>query len=1195
MADITPNPQTPDTGAPNTPAAPRTSIGRRLMLLLRFCWRVVLLFFIVVVCALLLIVGSLVTESGRLFWLERALPFVQTPALTVVVDDVRWPRLNQLHIGYALVTQNSKPLVELTGAALHISLSELWQKQLLVHELKAAKVAVYQPPSKDKPARTEPLAFTFSIPKIPPVKVEALVVKSLQLLDFKWPPCRSCKPGALPVGPGALTVQGSAALHWPNPLELEVTITEKGHKAPLLWLEGFSESPESLAINGRIQQRAGGWLGQWLQLPPEQMVEVAISAKGEQKSDGIDIALEQLSAPLFKQKLNLQGRLKLRPELERIDLHELVVNLNQQRHTLRGSVSPALVALGVDIQRFNLALLRPWLPDLEGGIVSAKGQLEWDWNTQHLPAGELDVNSNVRYMQQALNLKSKLALTSTQVEVKRLKANLGEMQLSAKGRIQTNGKPLALTYTLTHVRDGPIRELLPEAIAVQIPQGLSVHVQHLGGLLRGTLQAPHVITDVNILGRYDELPFAIYGNANASLAHADINQLTVEVDDASLKLDGLIDWKSNQTALSGRVRHLSPALAYRYGLNFPPSLVGFLNARWELSGALAKPAVVIDALYQGGYEHQNEVLPFNLALDASAQLGTLDDIALDVNLLNLAVFKRPLVTMKGRVNARDNDFRVVVSRLPVKLLEALGYPVGEGRAEARLRFGGSFTQPTLGGYLSYAETLAVRSATDERTEVPLIWHANVSSEEKDLVIDSSFTLDKTSAGLLSLSLPWHNYLNYALTQSGGNLPTDGSIKANMDTSALQLFMDTDQMTLQGGLEADLTLAGTAQDPVLTGELLLKNGYFKQATTGTVLSDIQIYALAEKQKIKLVTGFARDGEGGTLRLSGHVDWRDVNSNSAVNVALELKDASLVDMPNVKGAVSGKAALVGGKQGMNLTGKLSVLPLHINIDTAPAVAIPEIKVQEVYSEDAEIEARNKLVPTVALDVEVDIDNQAFIRGRGLETELEGKVLISGTAAKPNVAGSFKTVRGEIKLLQKPIKLNEGRAQFSNEAFNFHIPASYHTGDTEINIIVSGNEEEIELDLSSVPTLPQEEILSRLLFGDSVQNISAWQAMSLASAVNKISNGSSFNPLDATRDKLGFDSLSVGQESEDEGGGVNVGVGKYLNERVYLELERSSNPAQPWQGNLKIEITDELRLNSTTASTGKSSAALEWRRDY
>ena len=1187
--------ESPKPEKPSAQPVKPMSFVRKLSLSARFCGRVVLLLLIVVMCTLLLVLGSLATESGRLFWLERALPFAQTPQLAVVLDDVKWPRLNRLQVGYALVAQNSQPVVELTDAAVHISLRDLWEKRLLVHELKAAAMVVYQPEAKAKPARTEPFTFALSIPKIPPIKVETLVVKSLVLRDFRWPPCRRCKADALPVGPGPLRVQGSAALHWPNPLELEVTITEKGHKAPLLWLEGFSDSRESLAINGRIQQRAGGWLGQWLQLPPEQVVELAVSAKGEQKSDGIYVALEQLSAPLFKQRVSVQGNVKISPELQRVDLSALVLNVNEQRHTLSGSVSPEKLALGLDIQRFNLALLQPWVPDLEGGAVSAKGDLTWDWDIKRLPEGELDVNSRVRYLQQSMDVKGKFALTPTLVEVKRLKATLGDMQLSAKGRIHTNNKPLSLTYTLTHVRDGPIRALLPEAIAAKIPEGLSVHAQHIGGLLRGTLQAPLIITDVNILGTYDELPFAIYGNANASLAQADINQLTVEVDDASLKLEGLVDWENNQTALAGQVRHLSPELAYRYGLAFPPGLVGFLNARWEVSGALAKPAIVVDALYQGGYTHQSEVLPFNLALEASAQAGALDEMTLDIKRLKLATFKRPLVTMKGRVNAQQNDLRVVVSRLPVKLLEALGYPVGEGRAEARLHLGGSFTEPTLGGYLSYAEMLAVRSATDERTEVPLIWHANISSEDKDLMIDSSFTLDKTSAGLLSLSLPWHNYLNFVLTQSGGNLPTDGLIQANMDTSALQLFMDTDQMTLQGGLEADLTLAGTAKDPVLTGELLLKSGYFKQASTGTVLSDIQIYAVAEKQKIQLVTGFARDAEGGTLTLSGYVDWHDVNSDSAVNIVLALKNARLVDMPSVKGAVSGDAALKGGMQGMSVTGKLRVQPLNINIDSAPASAIPEIKVLEVYSDDAELEARNKLLPTIALDVEVEIENQAYIRGRGLEAELEGKVLASGTVLKPNVTGSFKTLRGEIKLLQKPIKLNEGRAQFSNESFNFHIPASYDTGDIEINIVVSGNEEEIKLDLSSIPSLPQEEILSRLLFGDSIQNISAWQAMSLASAVNTISNGSSFNPLDATRDKLGFDSLSIGQESEDEGGGVNVGVGKYLNERVYLELERSSNPAQPWQGNLKIELTDEIRLNSTTGSSGKTSGALEWRRDY
>ncbi|HEY7773689.1 MAG TPA: translocation/assembly module TamB domain-containing protein [Marinagarivorans sp.] len=1192
--------QTPDAGAvPNKATEVNTAkrVGAWLWLKrgLRFCWRVALLFLLIVICAIGIAIGSLVTESGRLFWLEKALPLAQTPQFTVVLDNVKWPRLGDLQVGYALVTTGRNPLLEVTEARLRLSIGELWQKRLLVHELSAAALVVYQPEAKPKVPNDEPFTFTLNIPQLPAVKVESLSVKRLQLKGFKWPECRQCETAQKRVGPGALKITGAAALHWPNPLELALTVTENGQKTPLVWLEGHSESRDSLALSGRVQQAPGGWLGQWLRLPKTQAVKVELRAQAAQKGDAIAVQLTELSAPLFKQQLKLSGSVLARPEQQRLELEQLIVGINQQRHLLKGAISPERVALSADIQRFNLGLLQPWLADLEGGILSAKSDLVWDWNTQHLPQGSVDIASNVRYLQQSISLKSRLKLSTTQAQVQQLRASLGDMQLSAKGRVQLNDKPLALTFTATHLRDGPIRELLPPAIAEQIPEALTVHAQQIGGLVRGSLTDPQIIADVNIIGGYMGVPFVIYGNASADKHHADIGQLTVEADDASIALEGLLDWQGNNTDISGSVRHLSPALAYRAELPLPPNLAGFLNAQYQVRGPLTQPDVVLNALYQGGYEHQNVVLPFKLAVEASAKLGALKDIELDVDVMKLSVFKRPLVNIEGQLNARDNDFNVVVSRLPVQLLEALGYPVGEGRAEARLHFGGSFMEPTLGGYISYAEPLAVRAANDERKVVPLIWHANVSSEAKDLRIDSSFTLDKSSAGLLSLTLPWHNYLRYLADPSVGDLPTKGSIKADLDTSAFQLFMDTDQMTLQGNLEADLTLAGTAARPNVMGELLLKNGYFKHAATGSVLSDIQVYAVAEERRINLVTGFARDGEGGTLRAGGYVDWHDVTSASAVKLELTLKDANLVDMPNVKGAASGQIALAGGLQGMAVTGKLNVQPLNINIDSAPAVSIPELDVQEVYGPDAEADANDSRLPEITLDIVIDIENQAFVRGRGLETELEGKVLITGTRANPDIAGSFKTLRGEIKLLQKPIKLNEGRAQFSNSSFNFHIPATYQTGDIEINIVVLGNEEEIDLELSSVPSLPQEEILSRLLFGDSVQNISAWQAMSLASAVNKIRSGSSFDPIDATRDALGFDSLSVGQDSEEDGGGVNVGVGKYLNERVYLELERSSNPAQPWQGNLRIDLTEELRLNSSTASTGKSSAALEWRRDY
>lgn len=1161
----------------------------------RFILHIVLLFFIVVLCAVGVAIASLVTETGRLFWLNKALPLVQTPSFSVVLDDVEWPRLGNVYLGYALVSLGRDPLLELKDAQLRVSLSELLDKRLLVHELSAARLVFYKPPAKPEEPDKEPFIFNFDIPDLPSVKVETLSVKTLLLRGFPWPTCAQCDNPQKTYAPGPLKIVGNAALHWPNPLELELSITEKGHKIPLLNLQAHSETRDSLSLTGRIQQGPGEWLGQWLKLPRSQAIDVNLAAQAEQKDRGIVVELDQLSAPLFEQKIALQGRLMLQPEDSRVELEQLILGVNQQRHTFKGFVSPELVALNADIKKFNLGLLQPWVTDLEGGSLSVKADLSWDWDVKHLPRGDASVTGSVRYAQQMLSLNTRLTLIPEQAEIKMLRANVGEMQLSAKGRVPINDDPMAITFTLTHLRDGPLREVLPAAIADQIPEELSVHAQKVGGLLQGTLKAPHVITDVNIVGNYRSMPFAIHGYASADMDHADIGQLSVEADDARIALEGIIDWRGDMTSVKGEARRLSPSIAYRADLPLPPGLVGSLNARWDLSGPLTQPSVKLDALYQGGYEFEREVLPFKLDIDASAKLGALKDIALDVDVMELSVFKRPLVTMKGQVNARDNNFRVVISRLPTQLLEALGYPIGDGRAEARLYFGGSFTEPTLGGYMSYAEKLAVRSASDERDVVPLIWHANVSSEQKDLLIDSSFTLDKTSAGLMSLRLPWHSYLSYLLNTSGGDLPTKGSVSVDVDTSAFQLFMDTDQMALQGGLEADLTLAGTAARPTLNGELLLKNGYFKQASTGTVLSDIQLYAVAEGQSMDIVTGFARDGESGTLRADGQINWRDLTSDSAIDIELILKDANLIDTANAKGAASGKVSLKGGTEGLTVAGRVNVQPLEINIDSVPAVSIPELDVEEVYEEEVQIDPSQSAMPTIVLDIEIDIENQAFIRGRGLETELEGKVNIAGTASKPDVTGSFKTVRGEIKLLQKPIKLNEGRAQFSNESFSFHIPATYQTGEIQINIVVSGTEEEINLDLTSVPSLPQEEILSRLLFGSSVENISAWEAMSLASAVNKIKNGGGFNPLDATRDKLGFDRLSVGQDSEEDGGGVNVGVGKYLNERVYLELERSSNPAQPWQGNLKIDLTDELRLNSSTGSEGKASAALEWRRDY
>lgn len=91
--------------------------------------------------------------------------------------------------------------------------------------------------------------------------------------------------------------------------------------------------------------------------------------------------------------------------------------------------------------------------------------------------------------------------------------------------------------------------------------------------------------------------------------------------------------------------------------------------------------------------------------------------------------------------------------------------------------------------------------------------------------------------------------------------------------------------------------------------------------------------------------------------------------------------------------------------------------------------------------------------------------------------------------------------------------------------------------------------------------------------------------------------FDPAGGTREILGVDTLTIDTEKDVNGDtGVNLGVGKYLNEKVYLELERTPNPSQPWRGNITIELTPTLTLESSTGgASGIEGFQLKWKRDY
>ena len=113
--------------------------------------------------------------------------------------------------------------------------------------------------------------------------------------------------------------------------------------------------------------------------------------------------------------------------------------------------------------------------------------------------------------------------------------------------------------------------------------------------------------------------------------------------------------------------------------------------------------------------------------------------------------------------------------------------------------------------------------------------------------------------------------------------------------------------------------------------------------------------------------------------------------------------------------------------------------------------------------------------------------------------------------------------------------------------------------------------KLELSSQPTLPQDEILSRLLFGRSVARLTPVQGLRLAAAVDTLRGGGGLSDmLSALRKGLGVDTLDVaGGATAQES---TAKAGKYVSDNVFVEVERGVAEGSG-KARVQVELTPNL----------------------
>lgn len=398
--------------------------------------------------------------------------------------------------------------------------------------------------------------------------------------------------------------------------------------------------------------------------------------------------------------------------------------------------------------------------------------------------------------------------------------------------------------------------------------------------------------------------------------------------------------------------------------------------------------------------------------------------------------------------------------------------------------------------------------------------------------------------------------------------------------------------LSGDVQMNARVSGTLGAPDLVGDARLSDGRFSDSQLGLALQDLSVAATFTQSRAEITELSAVDGEGGTLSGDGSIEFA---GGLSARANAEFQDFRAVDRDDVSAVASGDAVftLSGGEA--SLTGaatieRAEVSPPDSGRPTIPQIEVTEINVPAGVREPDAGETDSGL--TINLDYRVTAPRRIFVRGSNFDTEWGLEVQVGGTVADPQVYGTVRAVRGRADLLGRVFDIEDGVVRLSGDPADarLQLTAVREERDITARIVVSGPVTGPSIDLRSTPSLPPDEVASRILFGEGAANLSGLQAAQLAASLASLSGGGGFDPLGALRQASGLDQLGVRQ---DAAGGTVVSGGRYLTEDVYLELE--SGGAEGPATNIEWELTRRFTLLSRLTADGQAGVALSWRTEY
>lgn len=443
--------------------------------------------------------------------------------------------------------------------------------------------------------------------------------------------------------------------------------------------------------------------------------------------------------------------------------------------------------------------------------------------------------------------------------------------------------------------------------------------------------------------------------------------------------------------------------------------------------------------------------------------------------------------------------------------------------------------------------------------------------------------------------------NLALTGQAplGAGPLQLHANGSVDLALLDPLLSAQGRRAKGRVTLDAAIAGTAAAPRLSGEAQLTGGELQDFTQGLRITGLAATLRAEGDTLRIASLTGRAGPG-SIAANGTIGI--LAPTLPVDLVVTLRNARPLASDQINADLDADLTVKGAVQtGLQAAGRIVVRRAELQI---PSTIPASVAVLNVRRPGDKPPAPPRPAAPIGLDLVIDAAQQVFVRGRGLDAEMAGSLRIRGASTAPQVNGGLEMRRGAISLAGTTLTFTRGKVGFDGAGVSGKIdPTLDFAADSTASgvtatLSIGGYVSKPKITLSSVPGLPQDEVLAYLIFKRSAKELGPFQIAQIAAGLAEltgVAGGGGFNPLESVRKGLGLDRLSVGNSGTGSTANPTVEGGRYIANGVYVGAKQGTTGGQT-QATVQIDITKGLKLETDVgAGQGGNRVGLTYQFEY